>query len=65
MRMERIFLLSDLVFAGAKVMGEELVKILLADLYQRTDHLPIQALKGPECPIGNLCDCCTMGELAH
>lgn len=65
LRMKRIFPLSDLVFAGAKVMGEELVKILLADQYQRNDCLPIQALKGPERPIGNLSDCRTVGELTR
>ncbi|KAL0150375.1 hypothetical protein M9458_054192, partial [Cirrhinus mrigala] len=62
LRVERIFPLSDLVYAGAKVVGEELVKILLGDLYQRNDRLPIQELKGPERPIGNLCDCRTCLE---
>lgn len=43
---ERISPLSYCLLAGPQVIGEELVKILLCDFYQRDECLPIQSLKG-------------------
>ncbi|KAF4115350.1 hypothetical protein G5714_002839 [Onychostoma macrolepis] len=49
---QSIFPLTDSLLAGPQVVGEELTKILLCDLYQRNDRLAVEYLKGPDCPIG-------------
>lgn len=53
---------TDSLLAGPQVVGEELTKILLCDLYQRNDRLTVESLKGPDSPIGRLVDCRTVGE---
>ncbi|KAI2647059.1 Prenyltransferase fsdK [Labeo rohita] len=50
---------------GPQVIGEELVKILLGDLYQCKHSLMIQSLKGPDRPIGNLVNCRIVGEFCR
>ncbi|CAM4512747.1 unnamed protein product [Leuciscus chuanchicus] len=56
---------KNCLLAGPQVVGEDLVRILLSDLYERNDHIPMDSWKGPDCPIGRLTDCRTVGELAR
>lgn len=64
-RVERIFALSDCVTAGQVVVGEQLLRILMSDLYGRNDRLPTESLQGPERPIGNLVGCRNVGEFSR
>lgn len=65
LRVLRLFPLTDCLQAGTQVVGDELVRILLCDLYQRNDRIPMSSWKGPDRPIGNLSDCRSVGELAR
>ncbi|XDV46702.1 hypothetical protein PO909_014539 [Leuciscus waleckii] len=65
LRVLRLFPLTDCLLAGPQVVGEELVRILLSDLYERNDRIPMDSWKGPDRPIGRLTDCRTVGELSR
>ncbi|XDV14459.1 hypothetical protein PO909_014704 [Leuciscus waleckii] len=52
--------MQDCLLAGPQVVGEELVRILLSDLYERNDRIPMDSWKGPDHPIGRLTDCQTL-----
>ncbi|XDV11255.1 hypothetical protein PO909_000239 [Leuciscus waleckii] len=48
-RIECLFKFSDAVNAGMSVVGAELVMLLLCDLYDRNDRIPIAALQNSIC----------------
>lgn len=50
MRICRLFPLSDSVHAGPSVIGEQLILVVLGDLYNRNEKLPLAALKGSRVP---------------
>lgn len=49
-RITRVFRFSDSVTAGLSVVGAELVMVLLCDLYDRNDRIPVLSLQQPRCP---------------
>lgn len=51
-RVLRLFPLTDSLAAGHQIVGEQMARILLCDLYQRDAPLPGQSLKGPALPFG-------------
>ncbi|KAK9951798.1 hypothetical protein ABG768_028201 [Culter alburnus] len=58
--------LTDTLNPGPVIVGEQLVRILLCDLYQWDEHMPGQSLKGKECPFGgHLVDCRTVMEFSR
>ncbi|XDV19260.1 hypothetical protein PO909_024760 [Leuciscus waleckii] len=56
--------LTDCLLAGPQVVGEDLVRILLSDLYEKNDHIPMDSWKGPDRPIGRLTNCWTVASRA-
>jgi len=49
-KIERLFRISETVRAGMSVVGAELVMLLLCDLYDRNDRIPMSALQRQSCP---------------
>lgn len=45
-----VFRFSDSVSAGMSVIGAELVMVLLCDLFDRNDRIPISSLQKSSCP---------------
>lgn len=64
-RVLRLFPLTDSLAAGHQIVGEQMARILLCDLYQRDAPLPGQSLKGPALPFGRLVDCRSVSEFAR
>lgn len=62
-RVSRVFPLTDCLQAGSDVIGEALIKVLLGDLYERNEFLPVETWRGPDPPLGKLVDCRSISEL--
>lgn len=61
-RVRRLFPFTEVLMAEPPVIGEQLVLILLKDIFQK--DVVIDFFKGPQLPEGNLVDCRSVEELS-
>lgn len=64
-RVLRVFLVTECVHLSPQVIGEALILVLLGDLCQCNDRLPVQMLQLSEAPIGKLVDYRSVGDFAR